>query len=495
MTHGGRAESANGKGIAFSCACALMLALFVLSGKILNACVYSAVAGYFGFAREIATLAGALCFLAIGVAARFAPRLLDVRSITSVAALFCVVQVPLFSIAAAACDPALSSVALALRSLVRNWALSMFALCLLRLGSAKRTAIVVVGGMFIGQVAGSFPLSLSPAAAMGAVSALIMVPLLWSAANSAPAFRTLRECESAAVVELTNPQSFLGASHGLFQCAFLFALAGGFALAFKEIDNAPLTTNAMAALLVALVLFAALVRDERQEDTLFSFSVLLVLAGFLMVPFEMADEGTAANSLINLGEDCFDVLLWLVVASIGRRNPFAALPVFCFARCASQLGTDVGAMAGHGSNALALGNAQLVEAFALAFVFAFFGFLWVRFRAFSFADVISGIERVSVEGLASTSPTNSPETKEDEADSAKASIDDRCKRLAAERGLTARESEIFAMLAKGRNGRFIMEHYVISRNTVKSHIKHIYTKLGVHSQQELINLVEEGERA
>ena len=39
-------------------------------------------------------------------------------------------------------------------------------------------------------------------------------------------------------------------------------------------------------------------------------------------------------------------------------------------------------------------------------------------------------------------------------------------------------------------GRFVMEHYVISRNTVKSHVKHIYAKLGVHSQQELIDLVE-----
>ena len=35
-----------------------------------------------------------------------------------------------------------------------------------------------------------------------------------------------------------------------------------------------------------------------------------------------------------------------------------------------------------------------------------------------------------------------------------------------------------------------MAHYVVSRNTVTSHIKHIYAKLGVHSQQELIDLVE-----
>ncbi|MCR5582478.1 MAG: LuxR family transcriptional regulator, partial [Eggerthellaceae bacterium] len=30
----------------------------------------------------------------------------------------------------------------------------------------------------------------------------------------------------------------------------------------------------------------------------------------------------------------------------------------------------------------------------------------------------------------------------------------------------------------------------ISRNTAKSHIKHVYSKLGVHSHQELIDLAE-----
>ncbi len=483
------AKSAQAGSLAFSCSCALMLAMFVLSGSVLNAHVYSAVAVYFGFAREIATFAGALCFLAVGITARFAPNALDVRSITSVAVLFDIAQVPLFSIAVAAGDPMLSSIALVLRALVRNWALSMFALCILSLGSARRSAVVVVSGMFVGQVAGSIPLGLAPDVAIGVVAALIMVPLLWSAAHSRKSFQALHDCESAAVLELTNPQSFLGASHGLFQCAFLFALAGGFALAFKEVDNAPLSVNIMAAVLVALVLFAALVRGEKQEDTLFSFSVLLVLAGFLLVPFEISGEGSAANSLINLGENCFDVLLWLVVASIGRRNLFAALPVFCFARCASQIGTDVGAMAGHGCNALALGNSQAVEAFALAFVFAFFGFLWVRFRGFSFASVISGIELVSAESgaCALSGEKDAPATTEPATAS---TIDERCERIGCERGLTAREREVFAMLAKGRNGRFIMEHYVISRNTVKSHIKHIYAKLDVHSQQELIDMVE-----
>ena len=36
----------------------------------------------------------------------------------------------------------------------------------------------------------------------------------------------------------------------------------------------------------------------------------------------------------------------------------------------------------------------------------------------------------------------------------------------------------------------IRDMLVLSRNTVKTHVQNIYAKLGVHSQQELIDLVE-----
>ncbi|WP_281624507.1 helix-turn-helix transcriptional regulator [Senegalimassilia anaerobia] len=72
-------------------------------------------------------------------------------------------------------------------------------------------------------------------------------------------------------------------------------------------------------------------------------------------------------------------------------------------------------------------------------------------------------------------------------------LDENCAHLSDEFGLTAREREVFVLLAHGRNGRYIMDHLVIGRNTAKSHIKHIYSKLGVHSHQELINLATSGE--
>ncbi len=47
------------------------------------------------------------------------------------------------------------------------------------------------------------------------------------------------------------------------------------------------------------------------------------------------------------------------------------------------------------------------------------------------------------------------------------------------------------MLARGHNGYHIRDELGLSNNTVKTHVQRIYCKLDVHSQQELIDLVEE----
>ena len=55
--------------------------------------------------------------------------------------------------------------------------------------------------------------------------------------------------------------------------------------------------------------------------------------------------------------------------------------------------------------------------------------------------------------------------------------------------LSAREVDILTLLVAGRNGPYIAEHLCVSDNTVKTHIRHIYTKLDVHNRQELLDLV------
>ena len=57
-------------------------------------------------------------------------------------------------------------------------------------------------------------------------------------------------------------------------------------------------------------------------------------------------------------------------------------------------------------------------------------------------------------------------------------------------GLSSRETEVMELIARGHSVAVIAEKLVISENTVRTHSKHIYTKLDIHSRQELLELLE-----
>lgn len=66
----------------------------------------------------------------------------------------------------------------------------------------------------------------------------------------------------------------------------------------------------------------------------------------------------------------------------------------------------------------------------------------------------------------------------------------RCQASAQAHGLSPREAEIFAFLARGHTPAFIAKTLVISESTVRTHAKNIYRKLGVSSREQLILAVE-----
>lgn len=66
----------------------------------------------------------------------------------------------------------------------------------------------------------------------------------------------------------------------------------------------------------------------------------------------------------------------------------------------------------------------------------------------------------------------------------------RCDEVIAAFDLSPREGEIFYLLAKGRNAKHIQEKLCISSSTVKTHIYRIYQKMGINSQQLLIDAVD-----
>jgi DNA-binding CsgD family transcriptional regulator len=61
--------------------------------------------------------------------------------------------------------------------------------------------------------------------------------------------------------------------------------------------------------------------------------------------------------------------------------------------------------------------------------------------------------------------------------------------VAVEGELTTRETEVLTLLAQGRSLPYIQKQMNISESTVRTHVKHIYSKLGIHSRQELLDLL------
>lgn len=64
------------------------------------------------------------------------------------------------------------------------------------------------------------------------------------------------------------------------------------------------------------------------------------------------------------------------------------------------------------------------------------------------------------------------------------------RRMSAQAGLTPREQDVLALLARGRSAPFIAETLSISPSTVKGHVRHLYAKLGVSNKQELLSALE-----
>ena len=293
----------------------------------------------------------------------------------------------------------------------------------------------------------------------------------------------------------------------LFAVLLALGLASGYTafVVYGSRESAGVSFVAMAAAMLAVIAASRL---------------LLVLAGLLVVPFvaqTSSGERVAlihvSNTLLAAGSECFAMLVWIVLAARVARRPAEALVLQAGGRLAVALGMLGGLVLGTVASSFSAVSPLVPDAVAVAFAFALVAYALVGLRRFSFEDALSGGEGVpqaaaperdaaaevsaaaagvaAAEGAAgAASAATAPMAEASPGDGTRAAIERSCGALARKGGLTGRETEILAMLARGRSAPFIAQELVISPNTVKTHVKHIYAKLGAHSQQEIIDLVD-----
>lgn len=67
----------------------------------------------------------------------------------------------------------------------------------------------------------------------------------------------------------------------------------------------------------------------------------------------------------------------------------------------------------------------------------------------------------------------------------------RCDTLAHEGKLSPRETEVFRYLARGHSHAYVAQTLTVSENTIRTHVRNIYRKLGISSKEELLKTINE----
>ncbi|MGV8084455.1 MAG: LuxR C-terminal-related transcriptional regulator [Coriobacteriia bacterium] len=303
----------------------------------------------------------------------------------------------------------------------------------------------------------------------------IMLCLPWL---SFAALVTGRKAVSRTVPEVPKPQ------HEAFHMPFkviagiaIYGVVFGFMvrMAVSDIVVTPGTAALSYALFfgIALSVFAvALFSDTVGRPGLMYRPVLpLAVIGFLLLPILGREFLPFAGTVAAAGMAYFRIF-WLAIAiDIARGVPAPILRTHAWALIADYGGVALGS-----SIQDALAFSPLFSASQLTVISSAVVVLLILVSMFLFNER-------GFDDLWGALPLAAPESRE-------SFLEKNCAEVGAAHGLTPREEEILIFLARGRNREYIQNTLALSRHTVTTHIKRIYEKLGVHSHQDLIDLVE-----
>lgn len=224
------------------------------------------------------------------------------------------------------------------------------------------------------------------------------------------------------------------------------------------------TTFTVGAIAAACITYAFLCFAKRM--TFFSmlrFAFPLTCASLLLFLVSSPQYTSMAFAVSFVAALCLEIIVWVALAALvrdGRQSCTSAVGWFTFAMQAGP--------------------------FAVILVL-----LLVPTASIGF--MVSGVLVVLAAAVMIVMPDSSAARQPDAVpvpQTTESVYERRCDRLAAQHGLSPREREVLLLLGKGRDVPYIRDELYISRNTVNSHIKNIYRKLGIHSKQELLDLVE-----
>lgn len=340
-----------------------------------------------------------------------------------------------------------------------RWMLACFAAG--DLLSAPVGALVSLGGYHAGLVG---------------YAAMIAAALAGCTVLTRGAFDSFASAESAADAEVTRPRSILPLTHDLFIYIFVFCLAYGFALRYEGADGGLLINWLIVVLEAAIAVYALASRRGPRADVIFDAAFILLTCGFLLVLLDDARFVEPAATVLLSSNAVFCVLMSLALGAVAARGRSNVVPAIAWGYAAYYVGIGVGAQVGMFATCLPAELHLAAKVVVALILLAVMMYTLLSIRDFGFDKTIA-----AVEPDAGTAPAAEVLLAD--------RVEARCDELVAQLGLTERESDVFRLLVRGNNTLRIQEELAITKNTLKYHVRHIYEKAGVHSQQELIDLL------
>ena len=233
---------------------------------------------------------------------------------------------------------------------------------------------------------------------------------------------------------------------------------------------------------LALFALATLVKTTGWRlDLRFQPAFIIVIGGLFLVVSQNAAPGIPAallDALMRLDDSCAHVLFWIVVVTAIDALTMPSYRVMGVAAAVYALSSVLWvALLGSGafSSMIMLGAAYSLTIAAILSE-------WIGARR------LESTEKESAAG--NPEPTTAhPSSGDLTGEHVSRAIAVRCEDIAVANKLSPRETEIFILLAQGRTRTLIQEELVLAENTVKTHIAHIYAKLGIGNRQEMMDLV------
>ncbi len=462
-------------------ACTFNLLLFML----FNGPLYLAYDGTFAWSRDVSSLVDIAALLVVLAVARRRPAVIRPRACTVVACATCVVAYALCAAGATLSSAPCIVAGVCLICMPDTWELLVWMLALSTLGRRQACLCLALSGAVAVPVAyvlnqwAPYLLLNVIALASTVVVTLVCLPL------TRPFFGRLATVGVPREQEITQPQAFLPLGHPFYVYLFVFSVAYGFALRCENYDGPGVSSLATLLSSVAVGVYAGRSRGVPRMDALFVASFASVAVGFMLVLMGDARVGGCASALLMAGYMCFQILVWFALCSAAARNTVDAVPTVCWGTAVGYAGICVGVLLWLVPNAFLpaalASSAGLVQGLLVVCVLAgLVLYALLTRRAFVFD--------AAVEGIAPDVPTPQVEVRYVDG------LARRCEEAAAHFGLTAREADVMRLLAHGNTAARIHEELGIGYNTVKYHVRNVYAKMDVHSQQELIDRVA-GENA